>query len=125
MKEEPVYFCACANEFIYLKVPVSCVAENWNCMFSRLHSKLMGQPRLRRKFRQGQLRIAFAGGGIKELQELLDIVSYSDAANLMRAIRAKSARPNKRGKCFVQDYIEFFGLDIARYVVINQLEAVK
>lgn len=63
--------------------------------------------------------------GIKELQELLDIVSYSDAANLMRAIRAKSARPNRRGKCFVQDYIEFFGLDIARYVVINQLEAVK
>lgn len=60
--------------------------------------------------------------GIKELQEILDIASYSDAADLMRAIRAMSPRPNKRGKCFVQDYIEFFGLDIARYVVINQLK---
>lgn len=53
--------------------------------------------------------------GIKELQEILDIASYSDAADLMRAIRAMSPRPNKRGKCFVQDYIEFFGLDIVRY----------
>lgn len=48
--------------------------------------------------------------------ELLLGVSYGEAASIIRSIRAKSDRLGIQGIVHVQDYIDYFNLDITRYV---------
>lgn len=52
---------------------------------------------------------------IKDVQELLDL-SYGDAAKLIRQIRRKTDRLGIQGKIHVQDYIDYYNLDIKRYM---------
>lgn len=51
---------------------------------------------------------------IKDIQMLLKL-DYDSAAALIRQIRRKCDRLNIQGKIHVQDYIDYFKLDISRY----------
>lgn len=51
---------------------------------------------------------------INDIMELLGM-SYGVAADLIRTIRRKTDRLNINGKVHVQDYIDYFKLDISRY----------
>ncbi len=51
---------------------------------------------------------------ISDVMKLLD-VEYNKAAQVIREIRNKTDRLHIEGKIHVQDYIDYFGLDIARY----------
>ena len=51
---------------------------------------------------------------IKDIQVLLKL-KYQAAAALIRQIRRKCDRLNIQGKIHVQDYIDYFKLDISRY----------
>lgn len=53
---------------------------------------------------------------IADVQVLLNL-KYGAAAELMREIKRKSDRLHIQGKIHVQDYIDYFNLDIGRYVV--------
>ncbi len=52
---------------------------------------------------------------IKDIELLLG-VSYSTAGDIVRTIRRKSDRLGIQGMIHVQDYIDYFKLDITRYV---------
>ncbi len=51
---------------------------------------------------------------IEDIMRLLDL-SYGDAASVIRDIRRTHDRLHRQGKIHVQDYIDYFQLDIARY----------
>ncbi len=51
---------------------------------------------------------------IEDIMRLLDL-SYGDAAGVIREIRRKHDRLHRQGKVHVQDYIDYFELDITRY----------
>ena len=53
---------------------------------------------------------------IKDIRVLLKL-DYSTASALIRQIRRKYDRLKKQGRIHVQDYIDYFGLDVARYCV--------
>lgn len=56
---------------------------------------------------------------IADMQALLGL-SYNDAAKLIREIKRKHNRLNTRGKIHVQDYIDYYQLDAARYQPVVQ-----
>ncbi len=51
---------------------------------------------------------------VSDIMALLDL-SYNDAAKVIREIRRTTDRLHIQGKIHVQDYIDYYGLDIARY----------
>lgn len=51
---------------------------------------------------------------INDVQALLNM-DYGSSAALIRQIRRKCDRLNIQGKIHVQDYIDYFKLDISRY----------
>lgn len=51
---------------------------------------------------------------IEDIMCLLDM-SYGDAAATIREIRRKHDRLHRQGKIHVQDYIDYYNLDIRRY----------
>lgn len=53
---------------------------------------------------------------VKDIMALYGL-KYDKAAALIRKIRFKHDRLHMRGKIHVQDYIDYYGLDIARYCV--------
>lgn len=53
---------------------------------------------------------------IADVMVLLDL-SYGDAAETIRNIRRKTDRLHRQGKIHVQDYIDYYGLDAARYKI--------
>ena len=55
---------------------------------------------------------------IKDVELLLG-VSYGDAGKIIRSIRRKSDRLGIQGRVHVQDYIDYFNLDITRYLPGN------
>lgn len=55
---------------------------------------------------------------IKDIELLLG-VSYSTAGEIVRNIRRKSDRLGIQGMVHVQDYIDYFNLDITRYLAGN------
>lgn len=61
---------------------------------------------------------------INDIMELLG-VSYGDAAEIIRRIRRTTDRLNINGKVHVQDYIDYFKLDIARYCCMSSIENKK
>lgn len=65
-------------------------------------------------FEQRQIMFSKDYLTINDIMELLGM-SYGVAADLIRAIRRKTDRLNINGKVHVQDYIDYFKLDIARY----------
>lgn len=54
---------------------------------------------------------------INDVQALLNM-DYGSAAALIRQIRRKCDRLNIQGKIHVQDYIDYFKLDISRYCAL-------
>ena len=55
---------------------------------------------------------------IHDIEKLLG-VSYGEAGKIIRDIRAKSDRLGIQGMVHVQDYIDYFNLDITRYLPGN------
>lgn len=53
---------------------------------------------------------------INDIMELLGM-NYGDAADVIRKIRRKTDRLQVQGKIHVQDYIDYFNLDIKRYCI--------
>lgn len=51
---------------------------------------------------------------IQDIMKLLDL-SYGPAAMVIREIKRKTDRLHQQGKIHVQDYIDYYGLDVARY----------
>lgn len=56
---------------------------------------------------------------INDVQALLNM-DYGSAAALIRQIRRKTDRLNIQGKIHVQDYIDYFKLDISRYCAVSK-----
>lgn len=46
-------------------------------------------------------------------------LSYQQAAKIMRDIKQHSDRLQIQGKIHIQDYIDYYHLDIARYIGVN------
>lgn len=56
---------------------------------------------------------------IEDVMCLLGL-SYNDAAKIIRNIRRTHDRLHKQGKIHVQDYIDYYKLDVARYQQFNK-----
>lgn len=54
---------------------------------------------------------------INDIMQLLGL-SYGDAAEIIRTIKRKTDRLHKQGKIHVQDYIDYYNLDVARYQAV-------
>ena len=56
---------------------------------------------------------------IEDIQSLLGL-SYNAAAMLIREIKNKTDRLHIQGKIHVQDYIDYYNLDISRYTLKSE-----
>lgn len=61
---------------------------------------------------------------ISDIEKLLGL-SYGDAGRVIRDIRKKSDRLGMQGIVHVQDYIDYFNLDVTRYVPGGKVAVIK